>query len=185
MAQLSVADRVAKVMTHFHLISLSLSLSRSQQQHSFDPLKISPSKSHKLIECFTRNQLLEILQDVLAHHPDVLFVVHVVADPDQPQGGRCHPDKAIDKSKRYGFVTFCHVDGALLALYELIKRFNNRLTIMQLATAGNSTSNTNLADLAIRKIYTPNVPPNHHMDKLLVHFSMYGKIEEVVHFSRG
>ncbi|KAK7317813.1 hypothetical protein RJT34_02366 [Clitoria ternatea] len=171
-----------------------------------DPLKLSPSEARKIIERFTPEQLLDILQDAVARHPDVLAAVRTVADPDVTQRklfirglgwdtttdglrslfssyGELEEavvilDKTTGKSKGYGFVTFRHVDGALLALREPSKRIDGRVTVTQLAAAGNSASNANAADIALRKIYVANVPPDLPADKLLAHFSVYGEIEE-------
>ncbi|XP_027355647.1 UBP1-associated protein 2C-like [Abrus precatorius] len=171
-----------------------------------DPLKLSPSEARKIIERFTPDQLLDILQDAVVRHADVLSAVRTVADPDVSQRklfirglgwdtttdglrslfsayGDLEEavvilDKATGKSKGYGFVTFRHVDGALLALREPSKRIDGRVTVTQLAAAGNSASNANAADIALRKIYVANVPPDLPADKLLAHFSVYGEIEE-------
>ncbi|RDX81614.1 UBP1-associated protein 2C, partial [Mucuna pruriens] len=171
-----------------------------------DPLKLSPSEARKLIERFTPDQLLEILQNAVVRHPDVLAAVRAASDPDVSQRklfirglgwdtttdglrslfstyGDLEEavvilDKATGKSKGYGFVTFRHVDGALLALREPSKRIDGRVTVTQLAAAGNTASNANAADVALRKIYVANVPPDLPADKLLAHFSVYGEIEE-------
>ncbi|KAK7405316.1 hypothetical protein VNO78_06534 [Psophocarpus tetragonolobus] len=171
-----------------------------------DPLKLSASDARKLIERFSQDQLLDILQGAVVRHPDVLAAVRAVADPDVSQRklfirglgwdtttdglrslfsafGDLEEavvilDKATGKSKGYGFVTFRHVDGALLALREPSKRIDGRVTVTQLAAAGNSASNANSADVALRKIYVANVPPDLAADKLLAHFSVYGEIEE-------
>nr|KYP59247.1 hypothetical protein KK1_014679 [Cajanus cajan] len=173
---------------------------------SSDPLKLSPSEARKLIDRFSPDQLLDILQDAVSRHPDVLAAVRAAADPDVSQRklfirglgwdtttdglrslfstfGDLEEavvilDKATGKSKGYGFVTFRHVDGALLALREPSKRIDGRVTVTQLAAAGNSASNANAADVALRKIYVANVPPDLPADKLLAHFSVYGEIEE-------
>ncbi|CAI8606913.1 unnamed protein product [Vicia faba] len=171
-----------------------------------DHLKLSPSEARKVIERFTPDQLINILQDAVIRHPDVLSAVRAIVDTDISQRklfirglgwdtttdglrslfstyGELEEaivivDKATGKSKGYGFVTFRHVDGALLALREPSKRIDGRVTVTQLAAAGNSGSNTNTADIAQRKIYVSNVPPDLPGDKLLAHFSLYGEIEE-------
>lgn len=171
-----------------------------------DHLKLSPSEARKVIERFTPDQLINVLQDAVIRHPDVLSAARAIADADISQRklfirglgwdtttdglrslfstyGELEEaivivDKATGKSKGYGFVTFRHVDGALLALREPSKRIDGRVTVTQLAAAGNSGSNTNTADIAQRKIYVSNVPPDLPGDKLLAHFSLYGEIEE-------
>ncbi|KAI4323000.1 hypothetical protein L6164_022644 [Bauhinia variegata] len=169
-------------------------------------LKLSPADARKIIERFNPEQLIDILQDAIVRHADVLDSVRSIADPDVAQRklfirglgwdtttdglrslfssyGELEEavvitDKATGKSRGYGFVTFKHVDGALLALKEPSKRIDGRVTVTQLAAAGNSGSNTNAVDIALRKIYVANVPSELPADKLLAHFSLYGEIEE-------
>ena len=172
--------------------------------------KLSSQDARKLIERFTPDQLLDILQEAVARHADVLDAVRSIADPDTSQRklfirglgwdttteglralfsayGELEEavvilDKATGKSKGYGFVTFRHVDGALLALKEPSKKIDGRMTVTQLAAAGNSgsnaTSNAAAADVSLRKIYVANVPYDMSSDKLLAHFALYGEIEE-------
>lgn len=176
-----------------------------------DPLvpKLTPEDARKIIERFTPDQLIDILQEAVAHHVDVLDAVRAVADPDTSQRklfirglgwdttteglralfsayGELEEavvilDKTTGKSKGYGFVTFRHVDGALLALKEPSKKIDGRMTVTQLAAAGNSGASTNASaavDVSLRKIYVANVPYDMPADKLLAHFSLYGEIEE-------
>ncbi|XP_022143148.1 UBP1-associated protein 2C-like [Momordica charantia] len=176
----------------------------ADSDHSF--LKLSPEDARKIIERFTPDQLIDILQDAVSRHSDVLDAVRSVADPDVSQRklfirglgwdtsteglrtlfsayGELEEavvilDKATGKSKGYGFVTFKHVDGALLALKEPSKTIDGRVTVTQLAAAGNTGSNSNAADVSMRKIYVANVPIDMAADKLLAHFGLYGEIEE-------
>ncbi|KAI4333588.1 hypothetical protein L6164_018374 [Bauhinia variegata] len=169
-------------------------------------LKLFPADARKIIKRFSPEQLIDILQDAVIRHADVLDAVRSIADPDVAQRklfirglgwdtttdglrslfstyGELEEavvitDKATGKSRGYGFVTFKHVDGALLALKEPSKRIDGRVTVTQLAAAGNSGSNTNAVDIALRKIYVANVPSELPADKLLAHFSLYGEIEE-------
>ncbi|KAK8300348.1 hypothetical protein V6Z12_D05G383200 [Gossypium hirsutum] len=172
-----------------------------------DPItKLTPQDGRKLIERFTVDQLLDILQDAVCRHFDVLSAVRSIADQDPSQRklfirglgwdtttdglrslfsvyGELEEavvilDKATGKSKGYGFVTFKHVDGALLALKEPSKKIDGRVTVTQLAAAGNSGTNTNPVDVHMRKIYVANVPYDMPADKLLGHFAQYGEIEE-------
>ncbi|KAK4255878.1 hypothetical protein QN277_008815 [Acacia crassicarpa] len=169
-------------------------------------LNLTPSDARKIIERFSPEQLIDVLQEAVVRHADVLDAVRSVADRDVTQRklfirglgwettteglrslfsayGELEEviailDKATGKSKGHGFVTFMHVDGALLALKEPSKRIDGHVTVTQLATAGNTGSNTNAADVAMRKIYVANVPSDLPADKLLAHFSLYGEIEE-------
>ncbi|XP_077251142.1 UBP1-associated protein 2C-like [Tasmannia lanceolata] len=171
--------------------------------------KLTPQDARKIIEPFTPDQLLDILQDAAVRHPDVLDAVRSIADriPTQRKlfirglgwdtttdGLRTLfssygdleeavviLDKVTGKSKGYGFVTFKHMDGALLALKEPSKKIDGRMTVAQLAAAGppgGPTANAPVADVSSRKIYVGNVPFDMPADRLLTHFSSYGEIEE-------
>ncbi|CAK9324328.1 unnamed protein product [Citrullus colocynthis] len=168
--------------------------------------RITPEDARKIIDRFTPDQLIDILQDAVSRHLDVLDAVRSIADRDVSQrklfirGLSCDTsteglrslfsaygeleeavviiDKATGKSKGYGFVTFKHVDGAILALKEPSKTIDGRVTVTQLAAVGISGQNSNAADLSLRKIYVANVPMDMPADKLLAHFSLYGEIEE-------
>ncbi|KAG6600399.1 UBP1-associated protein 2C, partial [Cucurbita argyrosperma subsp. sororia] len=169
-------------------------------------LKITSDDARKIIDRFTPDQLIDILQDAVSRHTDVLDAVRSIADRDVSQrklfirGLSCDTsteglrslfsaygeleeavviiDKATGKSKGYGFVTFKHVDGAILALKEPSKTIDGRVTVTQLAAVGISGQNSNAADMSLRKIYVANVPMDMPADKLLAHFSLYGEIEE-------
>ncbi|GKU90994.1 hypothetical protein SLEP1_g4923 [Rubroshorea leprosula] len=172
-----------------------------------DPITgLTPQDVRKLIERFTTDQLLGILQDAAARHLDVLNAVRSIADQDLTQRklfirglgwdtttdglrtlfsayGELEEavvilDKTTGKSKGYGFVTFKHVDGALLALKEPSKKIDGRVTVTQLAAAGNTGTTTNPVDIHLRKIYVGSVPIDMPADKLLSHFAQYGEIEE-------
>ncbi|XP_057952347.1 UBP1-associated protein 2C [Malania oleifera] len=164
--------------------------------------------ARKIIEPFTHEQLIEIVQNAAVRHLDVLDAVRSIADRDPTQRklfirglgwdtttenlrnlfstyGDLEEavvilDKVTGKSKGYGFVTFKHVDGALLALKEPSKKIDGRMTVTQLAVLGNSGSNANptAIDVSMRKIYVANVPTDMPADRLLAHFSSYGEIEE-------
>ncbi|KAK4767853.1 hypothetical protein SAY87_002994 [Trapa incisa] len=167
---------------------------------------LSPEEGRKMIDSLSREQLLDILQDAIMRHPNVLAAVRSVADADTAQRklfvrglgwetttdglrslfsayGEIEEavvimDKVTGKSKGYGFVTFKHVDGALLALREPSKKIDGRVTVTQLAASGNTATSAIAADVSNRKIYVANVPVDMPSDKLLSHFSLYGEIEE-------
>ncbi|MGV7428876.1 hypothetical protein PJI19_29435, partial [Mycobacterium kansasii] len=80
-------------------------------------------------------------------------------------------------SKGYGFVTFKHIDGAVLALKEPNKKIDGRITVTQLAATGN-TGPAGGVDVSMRKIYVGNIPFEISSERLLGHFSAYGEIEE-------
>lgn len=174
---------------------------------SFPPLPshLTPEDINKILDPFTKEQLLPIIRAAVLRHPDVLDAVRSVADSDPAQrklfvrglGWETTTDKLrsvfstfgeLDeaivitdknsgKSKGYGFVTFKHIDAAILALKEPNKKIDGRITVTQLAAAGNS-GNSQSADVALRKIYVGNIPFEISSEKLLSHFSMYGEIEE-------
>ncbi|XP_010463448.2 PREDICTED: UBP1-associated protein 2C-like isoform X2 [Camelina sativa] len=169
--------------------------------------RLMPHDARKIIERFSTDQLLDILQEAVVRHPDILEIVRSTADSDISQRklfirglaaettteglrslfsnyGDLEEaivilDKVTAKSKGYGFVTFKHVDGALLALKEPSKKIDGRVTVTQLAAAGNQgTTNSHVTDISMRKIYVANVPFDMPADRLLNQFLAYGDIEE-------
>ncbi|CAM8978997.1 unnamed protein product [Rhodiola kirilowii] len=172
-------------------------------------VKLTPDDARKIFESFSRDQLLEILQSAVLWHGDVLESVRSIADRDTAQRklfirglgwdttteglkslfssyGELEEaivivDKTTGKSKGYGFVTFKHVDCALLALKEPSKKIDGRVTVTQLAAAGaagNSGVTGPVVDVSMRKIFVGNVPFDMPADRLLNHFAMYGDVEE-------
>ncbi|KAH6764335.1 RNA-binding family protein [Perilla frutescens var. hirtella] len=184
---------------------------------AFNPLMLTVDDARRILEPFTHDQLLEIVQNALLRHPDVLDAVRLFADRDTTQRklfirglgwettteklralfssyGELDEavvilDKVTGKSKGYGFVTFKHIDGAIMALKEPSKKIDGRMTVTQLAAAGISGGGgagaagaaggvNNPVDVSMRKIYVSNVPYDMPAERLLQHFSMYGEIEE-------
>ncbi|GAB2278015.1 hypothetical protein Dimus_012714 [Dionaea muscipula] len=177
-----------------------------------DPnLKLSPEDARKILEPFTQDQLLDVLQDALLSHPDVLDAVRSVADRDislrklfirglgwettsdslrsvfaafgELEEAVVILDKNTSKSKGYGFVTYRHIDGAVLALKEPSKKIDGRVAVAQLASLGHAGGGTTgnsgaIIDVSLRKIYVGNVPYDMPSERLLNHFSAYGEIEE-------
>lgn len=166
-------------------------------------LTLSPEDARKLLEPFTHDQLLSLLQDAVARYPEVLAAARSLADADvtrrklfvrglgpettteslkalfssygELDEAVVITDKASGKSKGYGFVTFKHVDGALLALRQPSKKIDGRMTVTHLASAGRGP---NSEDQATRKIYVGNVPYEISAERLLDFFSAFGEIEE-------
>jgi len=166
---------------------------------------ITVEDTRKMLEPFTREQLLDILQEAATKHLEVLEQVRSIADKDPAQRklfvrglgwdtnteslkalfsqfgeleeGVVIMDKNTGKSKGYGFVTFKHMDGALNALKEPSKKIDGRMTVSQLASAGSQPAQP-AADVSARKIYVGNVPMDMAADRLLSLFSQYGEIEE-------
>ncbi|OIV93223.1 hypothetical protein TanjilG_27402 [Lupinus angustifolius] len=157
----------------------------------------------KILQPFTQDQLLDLLQSASLRHPDVLDSVRTLADRDpalrklfvRGLSGETTTDnlrtvfsafgeldeaivimdKTTGKSKGYGFVTFKHVDGAIIALKEPSKRIDGRMTVTQLAAASASSTTT---DVSARKVFVGNVPFDISPERLLEHFLAYGEIEE-------
>ncbi|KAL8460651.1 hypothetical protein ACS0TY_031460 [Phlomoides rotata] len=168
---------------------------------------LSPEDAEKILEPFTKEQLLPIMRAAILRHPDVLEAVRTVADADPVQrklfvrglgwettteklrqvfsaygeldeaNSLVITDKNSGKSKGFGFVTFKHIDAAILALKEPNKKIDGRITVTALAAAGNS-GNSHSSDVALRKIYVGNIPFEISSERLLNHFSTYGEIEE-------
>eukprot|EP00262_Sarcandra_glabra_P016021 TRINITY_DN5077_c0_g1_i1.p1 TRINITY_DN5077_c0_g1~~TRINITY_DN5077_c0_g1_i1.p1 ORF type:complete len:473 (+),score=57.49 TRINITY_DN5077_c0_g1_i1:131-1549(+) len=174
--------------------------------------KLSVEDARKIIQPFTTDQLLDILQNAAVLHADVLDAVRSIANRDPAQRklfirglgwettteslrslfavyGDLEEavvilDKVTGKSKGYGFVTFRHIDGAILALKEPSKKIGGRMTVTQLAASGTTGPTAVVAaatappDVSMRKIYVGNVPFDMQADRLLAHFSTYGEVEE-------
>ncbi|XP_078431567.1 RNA-binding (RRM/RBD/RNP motifs) family protein [Wolffia australiana] len=128
--------------------------------------RLAPSDARKIIESFSKEQLLEIVQEATCRHGDVLAAVRSVADQDLSQRklfirglgwettadglrslfsayGELEEavvimDKNTGKSKGYGFIVFRHIDGAILALKEPSKKIDGRMSVSQLASSGAS-----------------------------------------------
>ncbi|KAI3764910.1 hypothetical protein L2E82_14927 [Cichorium intybus] len=169
---------------------------------SVSSCSLSPQDARKILEPFTKEQLLDVLQTVVVRDVAVLDAVRSIADSDPTQRklfirgigwettteklrsifssfGELEEaivitDKNTGKSKGYGFVTFKHIDGSILALKEPSKKIDGRITVAQLAAARDS----NNVDVSTRKIYVGNVPFEVSSERLLSHFSSYGEIEE-------
>ncbi|PON73815.1 Splicing factor-like protein [Trema orientale] len=133
-------------------------------------LNLTPEDARRLLHPLTHDQLLDILQNAVVRHPDVLDAVRSLANRDttlrklfvRGLGAETTSeslrslfasygdldeaivifDKNTGKSKGYGFVTFKNADGALLALKEPSKKIDGRITVTQFAAAGLSGHNS-------------------------------------------
>ncbi|KAI3710168.1 hypothetical protein L2E82_39942 [Cichorium intybus] len=169
---------------------------------SYSSLSLTPQDARKILEPFTKEQLLDVLQTVVVRDVAVLDAVRSIADSDPTQRklfirgigwetttdklrstfsafGELEEaivitDKTTGKSKGYGFVTFKHRDGAVLALKTPSKKIDGRITVAQLAASRDSAN----VDVSTRKVYVGNVPFEISSERLLSHFSSYGEIEE-------
>ncbi|KAL6206690.1 hypothetical protein ACLB2K_023937 [Fragaria x ananassa] len=127
---------------------------------------LTPEDFRKLLQPMSHDHLVEILQNAVVRHPDVLeslrhvtnrdltlrklFVRGLSADTTTDSLRSVFSsfgdldeaivifDKATGKSKGYGFVTFKHADEALIALREPSKKIDGRVTVTQYAAAGHS-----------------------------------------------
>lgn len=159
----------------------------------------------KLVEPFTKEQLMDLLEDAALLHADVLEEIRKLADKDpghrkifvrglgwdtttdtlktvfsqfgEVEEGAVIMDKGTGKSRGFGFVTFKHMDGAQRSLKEPSKRIDGRMTVCQLASTGALQTNPN-QEVSQRKIYVGNVPLDLSADRLLALFAGYGEIEE-------
>ncbi|KAF3787498.1 UBP1-associated protein 2B [Nymphaea thermarum] len=160
----------------------------------------------KLLEPFGKDQIVELLRDAMADHPDVLERIKKVAEVDpahrkifvhglgwdttaetltnffkkygEIEDCNAVMDKISGKSKGYGFILFKHQSGARKALKQPQKKIGNRLTACQLASAGPVPATPPVSEYTQRKIYVSNVSADIDPQRLLKFFSKYGEIEE-------
>nr|GEY43681.1 UBP1-associated protein 2C-like [Tanacetum cinerariifolium] len=94
---------------------------------------------------------------------------------DEVEEGLVIVDKATNKSKGYGFVTFKHVEGDVKALVEPSKKIDVRITVARLAFARGVANNNNVEN---RKVYVGNIPWEVGNERLLECFVAFEEIEE-------
>ncbi|KAK1293809.1 Heterogeneous nuclear ribonucleoprotein 1 [Acorus calamus] len=169
--------------------------------------EIQPELVEKILEPFTKEQLIEILREAAESHPDVMDRVTRVAESDpvhrkifvhglgwdttaetlteafrkygEIEDCNAIRDKVTGKSKGYGFILFKRRVGARRALLQPQKMIGNRMTSCQLASAGPVPSPAPpVSEYTQRKIYVSNVSPDLDPQKLLQFFAKYGEIEE-------
>ncbi|KAK7400663.1 hypothetical protein VNO78_11909 [Psophocarpus tetragonolobus] len=166
------------------------------------PTPLAAEDIRKILQPFSQEQLLELLQSASLRHPDVLDSVRAVADRDSTlrklfvrglagdtttetlrsvfstfgdlDEAIVIMDKTTGRSKGYGFVVFRHVDGAILALKEPSKKIDGRMTVTQLAAAGGPGG----GDVSLRKVFVGNVPFEISSETLLTEFLKFGEVEE-------
>ncbi|PKU82088.1 UBP1-associated protein 2C-like [Dendrobium catenatum] len=170
---------------------------------------LTPEDARKIIESFNQEQLMNIVAEAICRDEATLDFVRQIADRDPVQrklfirglgwetttekirslfssyGELAEAvvilDKVTGKSKGYGFITFRHIDGAILALKEPNKKIDGRVTITQLAAngvSGPTAPTPSTSDASLRKIFVGGVPAEMPFDRLRALFSSYGEIEE-------
>nr|XP_010926240.1 UBP1-associated protein 2B isoform X1 [Elaeis guineensis] len=165
----------------------------------------TPDRLHRLLEPYTKDQLIGFLLDAAAADPDVLARIHAVADRDvshrkifvhglgwdatretllqafEPYGPieDCNVvvDKVTGRAKGYGFVLFGSRAGAVRALKQPQKKIKNRVASCQLASIGPVPAAGGAADTAGRKIHVSNVHADAAPDRLKAFFARFGEIE--------
>ncbi|XP_071726357.1 UBP1-associated protein 2A-like [Rutidosis leptorrhynchoides] len=118
----------------------------------------------KLLEPFTKEQLIILLKEAVSKHPEFIESVSKIADADpahrkifvhglgwdtnadvlisefgkygEIEDCKAVVDKVSGKSKGYAFILFKHRAGCQKALKEPQKKIGNRMTSCQLASAG-------------------------------------------------
>lgn len=129
-----------------------------------DGEEIEDEPVEKLLEPFSKEQLVLLLKEAVSKYPDVVSSVQNVADSDpahrkifvhglgwdttaetlrsefakygEIEDCKAVADKLSGKSKGYAFILFKHRSGAKRALKEPQKKIGNRLASCQLASAG-------------------------------------------------
>ncbi|KAH0682100.1 hypothetical protein KY289_019852 [Solanum tuberosum] len=173
----------------------------SDSDSDSDPL---PVKIQKLLEPFSKDQLVALAVDTAAALPAFYEVIQSNADKDishrkifvyglarettrpallsvfEPYGEieECNVvmDHATGKAKGYAFVLFKTRKSAAKALKEPQKMINNRLASCKLASMKETAvSGTN--EFGNRKIYVSNVPKDVNSEKLRSFFAKFGEIE--------
>ncbi|KAL6634695.1 hypothetical protein ACP70R_027366 [Stipagrostis hirtigluma subsp. patula] len=157
----------------------------------------------KLLEPFTRDELLDLLTDACLRDPALLARLAASAASDAahrrlfvhglgpsatsaalaaafaPFGAfdECHAvaDRATGRCQGYGFVTFRRRSAARRALADASKRVDGRPVACQLASLGPVSPSPSFSD---RKLFVDNVPERAAHDELRGFFSWFGEIEE-------
>ncbi|CAH1415935.1 unnamed protein product [Lactuca virosa] len=140
---------------------------------SLSSCSLSPQDARKILEPFTKEQLLDVLQTVVVRDVAVLDAVRSIADSDPTQRKlfiRGIGWETTSEKLRSIFSSFGELEEAI----EPSKKIDGRITVAQLAAAKDS----NNVDVSTRKIYVGNVPFELSSERLLSHFSSYGEIEE-------
>nr|XP_043639299.1 UBP1-associated protein 2A-like [Erigeron canadensis] len=129
-----------------------------------EDMELEDEPVEKLLEPFSKEQLVSLLKEAVSKHPDLIENVSKIADIDpahrkifvhglgwdtnsdvlisefgkygEIEDCKAVVDKVSGKSKGYAFILFKHRAGAQKALKEPQKKIGNRMTSCQLASAG-------------------------------------------------
>ncbi|KAJ0703860.1 putative RNA recognition motif domain, nucleotide-binding alpha-beta plait domain superfamily [Helianthus annuus] len=177
----------------------------SSDSDSDDNNNPSPDQIQKLIQPYTKDQLIDFIVNAALSNPTLYTRIRHAADTDvshrkifvyglgwdttketltqtfKPYGEieDCNVviDRVTGKAKGFGFVQFRSRKGALKALKEPRKKINNRTASCQLASLGPVNSGSGSTDNSNRKIYVSNVKPDVDPERLRLFFSKFGEIE--------
>ncbi|XP_071717338.1 uncharacterized protein [Rutidosis leptorrhynchoides] len=134
---------------------------------------LSHDEIYKIIQPFTREQLLQIVTTAALRHSDVLNSVQSIADYDYSQRSLyisgldaettsenlrnffttygelidafAVTDTVTGKGKGYGYITFKYTDGAIRALKEPNKTIGGKMTVTRLARHSNQNDNNGIS----------------------------------------
>ncbi|XP_020586632.1 UBP1-associated protein 2B-like isoform X5 [Phalaenopsis equestris] len=159
----------------------------------------------RLLEPYSKDQLITFLTDAAADDPGLLSHIRSVADNDiahrkifvrsigwdvttetllnafRPYGSivdsKIVVDKVSGRNKGYGFVVFSNRSSAVKALKEPEKKIGTRMTSCHLASISYVARASSSKDFGQRRIYVSNVPTDVSPDKLKDFFATFGEIE--------
>ncbi|XP_076910226.1 UBP1-associated protein 2B-like [Bidens hawaiensis] len=170
-----------------------------------DPDDATPEQIHKLIEPYTKDQLIQFIINAALSNPTLYARIRHTADADishrkifvfglgwdttketltqsfKPFGEieDCNVviDRVTGKAKGFGFVQFKSRKEAMKALKEPRKKINNRMASCQLAALGPPAAAAGGGDNSWRKIYVSNVQPDTDPERLRKFFEKFGEVE--------
>lgn len=168
-----------------------------------DDYVFTKEDAEKILECFSKEDLTEVLKSALKKHGDIgkdiadlalkdsakrkLFVRGLAWDTKletlksvfsaygEIEKADIIMDKSSGKNRGFGFVTYKSFAGVMAALKEPSKKIDDRITVCHLASG---TPPPDPQQVTARKIYVGGLPKDVDSDKLVKLFSQYGEIEE-------
>ncbi|CAN4106823.1 unnamed protein product [Withania somnifera] len=177
--------------------------SESSSDSDSDPL---PVKIQKLLEPYTKDQLVSLAVDTAVSHPSFYNLIQSTADKDIThrkifvyglarettretlvsvfvQYGEIEEcnvvmDHVTGKAKGYAFIMFKTRKSAEKALKQPQKTINNRVAYCKLASMKESVGGgLGSNEFGNRKIYVSNVPKDVDSERLRMFFAKFGEIE--------